>query len=151
MANLTESYRNTWYRFSNLISWSVSSPLEADPQLTIVVLISGISTIDVDELKNATQYAECFYREGLPNRLHGWKNSDPEITWFWRALRSFSQEERAQFLMFVTSSSRVPLGGFSQLQGSSGIQPFQIHKASSLVTCTDNRSCTPRARFQGTA
>ena len=32
--------------------------------------------------------------------------------------------------MFVTSSSRVPLGGFSQLQGSSGIQPFQIHKVS---------------------
>lgn len=30
--------------------------------------------------------------------------------------------------MFVTSSSRVPLGGFMQLQGASGIQPFQIHK-----------------------
>ncbi|GHJ84973.1 hypothetical protein NliqN6_1375 [Naganishia liquefaciens] len=79
------------------------------------LLISGISIIDVDELKNATQ-------------LHGWKNGDAEISWFWRALRSFSQEERARFLMFVTSSSRVPLGGFSQLQGSSGIQPFQIHK-----------------------
>jgi E3 ubiquitin-protein ligase HUWE1 len=32
--------------------------------------------------------------------------------------------------MFVTSSSRVPLGGFSQLQGSSGTQPFQIQKVS---------------------
>lgn len=30
--------------------------------------------------------------------------------------------------MFVTSSSRVPLGGFTQLQGASGIQPFQIQK-----------------------
>ncbi|KAJ9092936.1 hypothetical protein QFC21_006648 [Naganishia friedmannii] len=79
------------------------------------LLISGVSVIDVDELKNATH-------------LHGWKNGDPEISWFWRALRSFSQEERARFLMFVTSSSRVPLGGFSQLQGSSGTQPFQIHK-----------------------
>ncbi len=79
------------------------------------LLISGISVIDVDELKNATQ-------------LHGWKDTDPEITWFWRALRSFSQEERARFLMFVTSSSRVPLQGFAHLQGSSGVQPFQIHK-----------------------
>ena len=34
--------------------------------------------------------------------------------------------------MFVTSSSRVPLGGFTQLQGSSGIQPFQIHKVRML-------------------
>ncbi|WWC64740.1 uncharacterized protein I303_107351 [Kwoniella dejecticola CBS 10117] len=79
------------------------------------LLISGITTVDVDELKNATQ-------------LSGWKSSDPEISWFWRALRSFSQEERSRFLMFVTSSSRVPLGGFTQLQGSSGTQPFQIQK-----------------------
>ncbi|WVF67236.1 hypothetical protein IAT40_001984 [Kwoniella sp. CBS 6097] len=79
------------------------------------LLISGITTVDVDELKNATQ-------------LSGWKSTDPEIQWFWRALRSFSQEERSRFLMFVTSSSRVPLGGFAQLQGSSGTQPFQIQK-----------------------
>jgi E3 ubiquitin-protein ligase HUWE1 len=67
------------------------------------------------------------------SRLHGWKHSDAEVTWFWRALRSFSQEEKAKFLMFVTSSSRVPLGGFTQLQGSSGIQPFQIHKVRGIV------------------
>ncbi|WWC91853.1 uncharacterized protein L201_006800 [Kwoniella dendrophila CBS 6074] len=79
------------------------------------LLISGITTVDVDELKNATQ-------------LSGWKATDPEISWFWRALRSFSQEERSRFLMFVTSSSRVPLGGFTQLQGSSGTQPFQMQK-----------------------
>ncbi|WRT70096.1 uncharacterized protein IL334_007090 [Kwoniella shivajii] len=79
------------------------------------LLISGITTVDVDELKNATQ-------------LSGWKATDPEISWFWRALRSFSQEERSRFLMFVTSSSRVPLGGFAQLQGSSGTQPFQMQK-----------------------
>lgn len=81
------------------------------------LLISGITTVDVDELKNATQ-------------MSGWKSTDPEIAWFWRALRSFSQEERSRFLMFVTSSSRVPLGGFTQLQGASGIQPFQIQKVS---------------------
>ncbi|ORX40510.1 hypothetical protein BD324DRAFT_596040 [Kockovaella imperatae] len=79
------------------------------------LLISGMSMVDVDELKNATQYA-------------GYKSSDPEIAWFWRALRSFSQEQRSRFLMFVTSSSRVPLGGFTQLVGASGIQPFQIQK-----------------------
>ncbi|KAK4689594.1 E3 ubiquitin-protein ligase HUWE1, partial [Tremellales sp. Uapishka_1] len=79
------------------------------------LLISGIATVDVDELKNASQ-------------MTGWKAGDPEIAWFWRAIRSFSQEDRSRFLMFVTSSSRVPLGGFAQLQGSSGTQPFQIQK-----------------------
>lgn len=64
----------------------------------------------------------------LMYRMSGWKSSDVEIGWFWRALRSFSQEERSRFLMFVTSSSRVPLGGFTQLQGSSGVQAFQIQK-----------------------
>lgn len=71
------------------------------------LLISGLPTIDVDELKNSVQY-------------HGWRSSDPEIQWLWRALRSFSQAERAAFLQFTTSSARVPLGGFSQLQGSNG-------------------------------
>ncbi|CAK9787037.1 hypothetical protein CC85DRAFT_263373 [Cutaneotrichosporon oleaginosum] len=79
------------------------------------LLISGVNTFDVDELKNSTQ-------------ISGWKNNDNEVMWFWRALRSFSQEERARFLIFVTASSRVPLGGFEKLQGASGIQPFQIQK-----------------------
>lgn len=83
------------------------------------MLISGITTVDVDELKNSTQ-------------MSGWKSTDPEVGWFWRALRSLSQEERSRFLMFVTSSSRVPLGGFTQLQGASGIQPFQLQKVSCL-------------------
>jgi E3 ubiquitin-protein ligase HUWE1 len=56
-------------------------------------------------------------------------------------LRSFSQEERARFLMFVTSSSRVPLGGFTQLQGASGTQPFQIQKVRPLSFARD--MCQP--------
>jgi E3 ubiquitin-protein ligase HUWE1 len=79
------------------------------------LLISGVNTFDVDELKNSTQ-------------ISGWKGTDVEISWFWRALRSFSQEERARFLIFVTASSRVPIGGFEKLQGASGTQPFQIQK-----------------------
>ena len=84
------------------------------------LLISGVTMVDVDELKNATQ-------------LSGYKSTDPEVSWFWRALRGFSQEQRSRFLMFVTSSSRVPLGGFTQLVGASGIQPFQIQKVCHLL------------------
>ncbi|CDZ98238.1 E3 ubiquitin-protein ligase/Putative upstream regulatory element binding protein [Phaffia rhodozyma] len=80
------------------------------------LLISGLPTIDVDELKNSVQ-------------LHNWRNSDAEIQWLWRAIRSFSQAERASFLQFTTGSARVPLGGFSQLVGSNGVQPVQVHRA----------------------
>jgi len=43
-------------------------------------------------------------------------------------VRSFDQEERAKLLQFVTGTSKVPLEGFSVLQGVHGVQKFQIHK-----------------------
>ena len=51
-----------------------------------------------------------------------------QIQWFWRALRSFDQADRAKFLQFVTGTSKVPLLGFSKLEGMNGVQKFQIHR-----------------------
>ncbi|RKP39991.1 hypothetical protein BJ085DRAFT_20779 [Dimargaris cristalligena] len=79
------------------------------------LLISGLPDIDIDDWKNNTDY-------------HGYNTSSPQIQWFWRAVRSFDQEERAKLLQFVTGTSKVPLQGFIALQGSSGVQKFQIHK-----------------------
>ncbi|KAK4518814.1 ribosomal RNA biogenesis protein rrp5 [Mucor velutinosus] len=79
------------------------------------LLISGLPDIDIDDWKNNTQY-------------EGYDASSPPVQWFWRAVRSFDQEERAKLLQFATGTSKVPLEGFSQLQGSSGVQKFQIHK-----------------------
>ncbi|KAI8637213.1 hypothetical protein BD408DRAFT_447787 [Parasitella parasitica] len=79
------------------------------------LLISGLPDIDIDDWKNNTEY-------------QGYAASSPPIQWFWRAVRSFDQEERAKLLQFATGTSKVPLEGFSQLQGSSGVQKFQIHK-----------------------
>ncbi|KAF9935205.1 hypothetical protein FBU30_006290 [Linnemannia zychae] len=79
------------------------------------LLISGLPDIDVDEWKNNTEY-------------QNYTQASPQIQYFWRAVRSFDQTERAKLLQFVTGTSKVPLGGFSQLQGISGVQKFQIHK-----------------------
>ncbi|KAF9918729.1 hypothetical protein BX616_006259 [Lobosporangium transversale] len=79
------------------------------------LLISGLPDIDVDEWKNNTEY-------------QNYTQASPQIQNFWRAVRSFDQTERAKLLQFVTGTSKVPLGGFSQLQGISGVQKFQIHK-----------------------
>ncbi|KAH0589501.1 hypothetical protein H2248_005243 [Termitomyces sp. 'cryptogamus'] len=80
------------------------------------LLISGTPDIDVDAWRAATEYS-------------GYNSSDPNIVWWWRALKSFNRDERAKVLSFATGTSRVPLGGFVELQGVQGVQRFSIHKA----------------------
>jgi len=82
----------------------------------VELLIAGTPDVDVDEWRAATDY-------------HGYSSSDPVITWWWRALKSFNREEKAKLLGFATGTTRVPLGGFTELQGVQGVQRFSIHKA----------------------
>jgi hypothetical protein len=80
------------------------------------LLISGLPTIDVEDLRAHTDY-------------HNYTEESPVIQWFWEVMEEFSNEERAEFLQFVTGSSKVPLEGFKALQGMGGVQNFQIHKS----------------------
>ncbi|WFD19839.1 HECT-type E3 ubiquitin transferase [Malassezia caprae] len=80
------------------------------------LLISGLPDIDVDEWKNNTE-------------LQGYSSSDPMIQWWWRAVRSFDQTQKAKLLQFITGTSKVPLEGFAHLQGVNGTQRFSIHRA----------------------
>ncbi len=80
------------------------------------LLISGMPDIDVDDWR-----AHCDYHGG-------YTLASPQIQWFWRAVRSFDSETRAKLIQFVTGTSKVPLEGFANLQGSDGIQKFQIHR-----------------------
>ncbi|XP_025833004.1 E3 ubiquitin-protein ligase HUWE1-like [Agrilus planipennis] len=79
------------------------------------LLISGLPNVDIDDLKANTEY-------------HKYQSNSLQIQWFWRALRSFDQAERAKFLQFVTGTSKVPLQGFAHLEGMNGVQKFQIHR-----------------------
>lgn len=79
------------------------------------LLISGLPDIDVDDWKNNSEY-------------HNYSASSSQIQWFWRAVRSFDKEERAKLLQFVTGTSKVPLNGFSQLEGMNGVSRFNIHR-----------------------
>nr|CCA14299.1 HECT E3 ubiquitin ligase putative [Albugo laibachii Nc14] len=80
------------------------------------LLISGMPDIDIDDLRANTDYAN-------------YKPTDSVIRWFWSVLYSFTHEERALFLQFVTGTSKVPLEGFKALEGMRGTQKFNIHKA----------------------
>eukprot|EP00092_Neocalanus_flemingeri_P041280 GFUD01044951.1.p1 GENE.GFUD01044951.1~~GFUD01044951.1.p1 ORF type:complete len:4316 (+),score=1501.53 GFUD01044951.1:136-13083(+) len=79
------------------------------------LLLSGLPDINIDDLKANTEY-------------HKYSVTSLQIVWFWRALRSFDQTDRAKFLQFVTGSSKVPLQGFGALEGMNGAQKFQIHR-----------------------
>lgn len=56
-----------------------------------------------------------------PNRqanteLVQWRATDKEVMWLWEILRSFTAEQKALFLQFVTGTARVPVDGFKSLQ-----------------------------------
>ncbi|BGP42101.1 E3 ubiquitin-protein ligase tom1 [Rhodotorula kratochvilovae] len=92
------------------------------------LLISGLPDLDVDEWRAHTD-------------LVSYTNSDPIVSYFWRAVRSFSQTERAKLLQFVTGSSRVPLEGFGSLQGMQGVTRFNIHKAANNASLPTAHTC----------
>lgn len=79
------------------------------------LLISGLPDLDVDDWRNNTNYVN-------------YTANCKQINYFWRAVRSFDAEERAKLLQFVTGTSKVPLNGFKELTGVSGICKFSIHR-----------------------
>lgn len=105
-----KAYLDGFYELVSADLISIFTPKELE------LLISGLPDIDVHDLKKNTDY-------------QGYKATDKEIGWFWNILFSLSRSEKAAFLQFVTGSSKVPLAGFSELQGMRGIQKFSIHKA----------------------
>ena len=88
---------------------AIFSPTELE------LLICGLPDIDLDDLRANTEYAN-------------YQPADPAIQHFWDALHSFSRQDRALFLQFVTGTSKVPLDGFASLQGMRGPQRFSIHR-----------------------
>ena len=80
------------------------------------LLISGLPDLDIQDLRNNTEYV-------------GYTSDSLQIKWFWNIVEGFDRNEKALLLQFVTGTSKIPLGGFSQLMGTSGVQRFNIHKA----------------------
>ena len=80
------------------------------------LLIGGIAEIDVDDWKKHTDY-------------RGYTEQDDVIQWFWKCVRSWDSEKKSRLLQFTTGTSRIPVNGFKDLQGSDGPRRFTIEKA----------------------
>ncbi|CAH8622925.1 unnamed protein product [Schistosoma rodhaini] len=77
------------------------------------VLLCGMQQIDVDDWQLHTTYKKYDARS-------------PQVLWFWKFVRSLTQQRRIRLLQFVTGTCRVPVGGFKNLMGNNGPQPFCI-------------------------
>lgn len=80
------------------------------------LLIGGIAEIDVDDWKKHTDY-------------RGYTENDEVIQYFWQTIRSWDGEQKSRLLQFATGTSRIPVNGFKDLQGSDGPRRFTIEKA----------------------
>lgn len=50
-----------------------------------------------------------------------------------QAVRSWDQEKQARLLQFATGTSRIPVNGFKDLQGSDGPRRFTIEKTGEIT------------------
>ncbi|AMD21038.1 HEL243Cp [Eremothecium sinecaudum] len=95
------------------------------------LLIGGIAEIDVEDWKKHTDY-------------RGYQESDEVIRWFWRCISEWDNEQKARLLQFTTGTSRIPVNGFKDLQGSDGPRRFTIEKAGEVQQLPKSHTCFNR-------
>ncbi|KAF8248295.1 HECT-domain-containing protein [Wilcoxina mikolae CBS 423.85] len=95
------------------------------------LLIGGIADIDVDDWKKHTDY-------------RGYTETDEVIANFWKCVRSWDGEQKSRLLQFTTGTSRIPVNGFKDLQGSDGPRRFTIEKAGEPGQLPKSHTCFNR-------
>ncbi|KAL3319384.1 WW domain containing E3 ubiquitin protein ligase 1, partial [Cichlidogyrus casuarinus] len=95
------------------------------------LLLCGMQEIDVDDWEKNTVYRT-------------YTSSSKQVQWFWKWLRTLSQEKRVRFLQFVTGTCRLPVGGFKALMGSNGPQKFCIEKIGKEIWLPRSHTCFNR-------
>lgn len=95
------------------------------------LLIGGMSEIDVDDWTKFTDY-------------RGYEVTDEVIQWFWKCVRSWPPERKSRLLQFATGTSRIPVNGFKDLQGSDGPRRFTIEKSGDPAQLPKSHTCFNR-------
>ncbi|KAK4686746.1 hypothetical protein P7C73_g3391, partial [Tremellales sp. Uapishka_1] len=95
------------------------------------LLIGGMSEIDVDDWMKHTDY-------------RGYNPSDEVVEWFWKCVKGWPAERKSRLLQFTTGTSRIPVNGFKDLQGSDGPRRFTIEKAGEVNQLPKSHTCFNR-------
>ena len=94
---------------------------------------SNFSPVDVDDWTKHTDY-------------RGYDINDQVIKWFWECIRSWPPERKSRLLQFATGTSRIPVNGFKDLQGSDGPRRFTIEKSGDPSQLPKSHTCFNRVR-----
>ncbi|NXD32198.1 PUB1 ligase, partial [Spelaeornis formosus] len=95
------------------------------------LLIGGMSEIDVDDWQKHTDY-------------RGYNPTDEVVEWFWKIVKGWPAERKARLLQFTTGTSRLPVNGFKDLQGSDGPRRFTVEKVLQSESLPKAHTCFNR-------
>ena len=70
--------------------------------------------------------------------------NDEVVQWFWKCIRSWPAERKSRLLQFTTGTSRIPVNGFKDLQGSDGPRRFTIEKSGDPSQLPKSHTCFNR-------
>lgn len=119
-----------------------SERVEMFDEQELELIICGLPNIDIDDWRRNAVY-------------QGYTATSPQVRWFWRALASFSADERAKVLQFATGTSKVPVQGFSSLESTDGPGRFTVvreftsnDRLPSAHTCSNQLSLPPYSSYE---
>ncbi|KAJ2787768.1 NEDD4 E3 ubiquitin-protein ligase [Coemansia interrupta] len=95
------------------------------------LLIGGLAEIDMDDWKKHTDY-------------RGYTESDQVVQWFWKFVKEMDSEHQTRLLQFTTGTSRIPVNGFKDLQGSDGPRRFTVEKSGDILSLPKSHTCFNR-------
>ncbi|KAL8731302.1 MAG: hypothetical protein Q9166_003526 [cf. Caloplaca sp. 2 TL-2023] len=95
------------------------------------LLIGGIADIDIADWKKHTDY-------------RGYEETSPVIQNFWNCVQGWDAEQKSRLLQFATGTSRIPVNGFKDLQGSDGPRRFTIENSGSKNALPKSHTCFNR-------
>ncbi|KIH88107.1 E3 ubiquitin-protein ligase NEDD4 [Sporothrix brasiliensis 5110] len=125
---ISEQFQSFREGFNELIPQDLINVFD---ERELELLIGGIAEIDVDDWKKHTDY-------------RGYTESDEVIQFFWQTVRSWDGEQKSRLLQFTTGTSRIPVNGFKDLQGSDGPRRFTIEKAGDVINLPKAHTCFNR-------
>jgi E3 ubiquitin-protein ligase NEDD4 len=87
-----------------------------------------------------------FYRDDWTKftDYRGYEKNDQVIQWFWQCIRQWPAERKSRLLQFATGTSRIPVNGFKDLQGSDGPRRFTIEKSGDPAGLPRSHTCFNR-------
>lgn len=128
VTRVEEQFRAFISGFSELIPLDLINVFD---ERELELLMGGMSEIDVDDWKRFTDY-------------RGFSEQDDVVQWFWQCVQKWPAEQRSRLLQFATGTSRIPVNGFKDLQGSDGPRRFTIEKSGEVNQLPKSHTCFNR-------